>query len=68
MGKGRPALNLAELVGHSTLRYAGSDVARGPMPQEELSNCLDRLRQSLEEGACGLSFGLGYDPGMYSPL
>lgn len=62
------ALNLAELVGHSTLRYAGSDVARGGMPARELSRCLDRLRQSLEEGACGLSFGLGYDPGMYSPL
>ena len=65
---GRPALNLAELVGHSTLRYAGSDTERGPMPPDELSNCLDRLRQSLEEGACGLSFGLGYDPGMYSSL
>lgn len=64
----RPVLNLAELVGHSTLRYAGSDSARGPMPRDELSDCLDRLRQSLEEGAVGLSFGLGYDPGMYSSL
>ena len=38
------------------------------MPDEELSTCLDQLRQSFEEGACGLSFGLGYDPGMYSSL
>ncbi len=68
MDRGRPALNLAELVGHSTLRYAGSDSVRGTMPERELSKCLDRLRQSLEEGACGLSFGLGYDPGMYSSL
>jgi N-acyl-D-amino-acid deacylase len=68
MERGRPALNLAELVGHSTLRYAGSDSVRGTMPESELSKCLDRLRQSLEEGACGLSFGLGYDPGMYSSL
>ncbi len=68
MGKGRPALNLAELVGHSTLRYAGSDSVRGSMSMEDLTSCLDRLTQSLEEGACGLSFGLGYDPGMYSPL
>ena len=68
MGNGRPALNLAELVGHSTLRYAGSNTARGPMPGDELSSCLDHLRRSLEEGACGLSFGLGYDPGMYSPV
>ena len=68
MEDGKLALNLAELVGHSTLRYAGSDVARGPMPVDEQSNCLERLRQSLEEGACGLSFGLGYDPGMYSSV
>jgi len=64
----RPTLNLAELVGHSTLRYAGSDAARGPMPEAELAACLNWLRQSLDEGACGLSFGLGYDPGMYSSL
>lgn len=51
MGNGRPALNLAELVGHSTLRYAGSDSVRGPMPPEALSNCLDRLRQSQRETA-----------------
>ena len=68
MDKRRPVLNLAELVGHSALRYVGSDAPRGAMSPAELSKCLDRLRQSLEEGACGLSFGLGYDPGMYSPV
>ncbi len=26
------------------------------------------MRCAFDEGACGLSFGLGYDPGMYSPL
>lgn len=61
-----PAVNLVELVGHSTLRYAASDVPRGPLPGGELSLALDALRRSVDEGARGLSFGLGYDPGMYS--
>jgi N-acyl-D-amino-acid deacylase len=63
-----PVVNLAELVGHSSIRFAASDTRRGPMPSHELTRCLDELRRSFDEGACGLSFGLGYHPGMYSPL
>jgi N-acyl-D-amino-acid deacylase len=37
------------------------------MKPEELQQCLNNLKASLDEGACGLSLGLGYDPGMYSP-
>ena len=63
-----PSLNIAELAGHAVIRLAAADTLRGRMKPGELNNCLDALRQSLEEGACGLSFGLGYEPGMYSPL
>ena len=63
-----PVLNLAQLVGHASIRYAAADTRRGRLRPAELQNCLDQARRSLEEGACGLSFGLGYDPGMYSPL
>lgn len=63
-----PVVNLAELVGHASIRYAEADTRRGAMKPEETKRCLDRVRRSFEEGACGLSFGLGYDPGMYSPL
>jgi N-acyl-D-amino-acid deacylase len=64
----QPVLNMAELVGHASLRSAASARPRGAMPPEELNRCLEEARRSLDEGACGLSFGLGYDPGMYSPL
>jgi N-acyl-D-amino-acid deacylase len=66
--KHEPVVNLAELVGHSSIRFAASDTRRGPMPSHELTRCLDEVRRSFDEGACGLSFGLGYHPGMYSPL
>ena len=64
----KPVLNIAELVGHSTVRVARSQTRRGAMKPRELAICLDVVRRSFDEGAYGLSFGLGYDPGMYSPL
>ena len=66
--KQRPIVNMAELVGHATVRYNGSSQERGLMSQADLDRCLDITKQALDEGACGLSFGLGYDPGMYSSL
>ena len=63
-----PVVNIAELVGHSTIRLACARTRRGVLIRKELAACLDSVRRSFDEGACGLSLGLGYDPGMYSPL
>ncbi|MBW2545228.1 MAG: amidohydrolase family protein, partial [Deltaproteobacteria bacterium] len=68
VSKTAPILNMAQLVGHSTVRFASSDTLRGAMKPDELNRCLDAVRRSFDEGARGLSFGLGYDQGMYSPL
>lgn len=61
-------VNLAELAGHASIRYHTNQDDRGDLPAAELEACLDNARRALDEGACGLSFGLGYDPGMYSSL
>jgi len=61
-------VNCAELVGHSTLRVACANTRRGAMSPAELATCLDGMRRSFDDGACGLSLGLGYDPAMFSPL
>jgi N-acyl-D-amino-acid deacylase len=63
----KPVLNLAQLVGHATIRIAVASTRRGAMKPDELKNCLAKAQQSLDEGACGLSFGLAYDPGIWSP-
>jgi len=63
----KPILNLAQSVGHATIRIAAASTPRGAMKSDELKNCLAKAQQSLDEGACGLSFGLGYDPGIWSP-
>jgi N-acyl-D-amino-acid deacylase len=61
-------VNLAELVGHASIRYVVNQEARGDLPDAELQDCLGFAHRALAEGACGLSFGLGYDPGMYSSM
>ncbi|MFW6050382.1 MAG: N-acyl-D-amino-acid deacylase family protein [Myxococcota bacterium] len=64
----RPAVNVAQLVGHAALRYAATDSRRGAMDASDVRRCEEATRAAFDQGACGLSFGLGYDPGMYSPL
>ena len=66
--KTEPVLNLAQLVGHASVRSRAADTLRGAMKPHEQKGCLDEVRRAFDAGACGLSFGLGYDPGMYSPL
>ncbi|MBU2549994.1 MAG: amidohydrolase family protein [Proteobacteria bacterium] len=59
------SLNLALLVGHGTMRWSllGPDYAYpGPAGIAELERILD---ESFQEGAFGLSLGLGYEPGMF---
>ena len=58
--------NLATYCGHSTLRKAvmGMDV-RDPS-EEEMEQMKDLLRDAMDAGAMGISFGLIYSPSCYS--
>ncbi len=59
-------LNIATFVGHGTARIS---VAGKESPTSEQKNrMLELLDESLEQGACGVSIGLMYEPGMYSPF
>jgi len=60
------ALNLASLVGHGTIRVAVKGYSQEPVTKEEMKKMKFLLRQSLQEGAFGMSTGLGYPPGCYS--
>ncbi len=62
----RPAVNVATMVGHGTVRgYVMGGVDRPPTPAE-----VDRMRvlvrESLSRGAVGLSAGLEYTPGSFA--
>ena len=62
------ALNLAMLAGQGMLRFSllGDNYA---FPEEESLAEMESLMDSaLEEGACGISLGLGYSPGIFSEI
>lgn len=58
--------NMAMLIGHGSMRRAvfGTE-NREPTP-EELAKMQDMMRQAMEHGALGVSFGLIYTPGCYA--
>lgn len=64
----RPAINLAPLVGHGTLRVAVAGFENRACTQTELKSMCRLLSESLDEGCHGLSTGLFYPPGSYANL
>src|SRR5678816_3262664 len=59
----RPAVNVAALVGHSTLRVATMDDPYRPATSAEQAKMVELLRAGLNEGAIGLSSGVFYATG-----
>ncbi len=59
----RPAVNVAALVGHSTLRIATMSDPYRPATPDEQRNMVALLGDAMAEGAIGLSSGVFYDTG-----
>ncbi|MFH0290079.1 D-aminoacylase [Vibrio harveyi] len=55
-----PAVNVAALVGHTTLRNNVMDDLLRTATDEEIEHMRQTLAQAMEEGALGLSSGLAY--------
>ena len=66
MFKQGAALNVAPLVGHSTLRSNVMAYAAQPPRPDELAQMKYLLEAELEKGAFGLSSGLIYHPGAFA--
>jgi N-acyl-D-aspartate/D-glutamate deacylase len=62
VAEARPALNLAPLVGHGTLRIATVGLRNGPIPNDRAAELAASLDRALAQGAFGLSTGLAYSP------
>ena len=60
--RGRPALNVAPLVGHGAIRASVMGLAARPAGEAEVARMRQLLRESLDAGAFGLSIGLEYAP------
>lgn len=60
-------VNMACFCGHGSIRLSLQGRGADALREEQLQAMERRIRQALEEGASGLSFGLMYDPGMFAP-
>jgi N-acyl-D-amino-acid deacylase len=62
----RVAVNIVYMVGNSPLRVAALGWDNRPPTSTELANMKALLRESMEEGAWGVSTGLDYPPGSFA--
>ena len=61
-----PAVNVAALVGHGSVRDLAMGLERRAPVDEELAAMRRTVAEAMDAGAVGLSTGLIYVPGMYS--
>lgn len=60
--------NVAHLAGHGSVRLAAMGRPAGQPGAAELETMHAEARAALDEGAAGISTGLGYAPGMFSSI
>ena len=60
--------NIAVLAGHCTSRASVAGYENRPLTDEERRRMLDTMETALKDGACGLSLGLMYEPGIYAGI
>jgi N-acyl-D-aspartate/D-glutamate deacylase len=62
----RPAVHIAALIGHGSVRELAMGTARRAPRQAELEAMRRIVTEAMHAGAVGLSTGLIYTPGMYA--
>ena len=60
-------VNMASLAGHGTARIGVNGLKDTPLSAENRARMLTELDEALQRGACGVSLGLQYEPGIYAP-
>lgn len=66
LASAKPSINTVQFVGHNTLRSSVVGYAGRAASPAELAEMKRLLERELDDGACGLSTGLIYQPGKYS--
>ncbi len=62
----RPAVNAVALIGHNSIRRLVMGDERREPTGPELAEMAGHVALAMDQGACGLSTGLIYEPGRYS--
>jgi N-acyl-D-amino-acid deacylase len=61
-----PALNIAVLIGHGTVRMAAMGRNTEPPNAPEMARMKEIIQEGLDAGAIGMSTGLIYEPGRHA--
>lgn len=59
--------NVVHLAGHGTTQASMRGLNPNPLDGQELKELLTLLEDAMDQGAAGVSFGLGYEPGIFFP-
>ena len=60
--------NIAVLAGHCTARTSVAGYENRSLTEDERKSMLEIMENALKDGACGLSLGLMYEPGIYADI
>ncbi len=60
--------NIAVLAGHCTSRTSVAGYENRSLTEDERKSMLEIMENALKDGACGLSLGLMYEPGIYADV
>jgi N-acyl-D-aspartate/D-glutamate deacylase len=66
IAEARPAVHIAALIGHGSVRELAMGQARRAPSPDELEAMRRAVSEAMDAGAVGLSTGLIYAPGMYA--
>jgi len=65
LGRAGLSHNIVHLAGHGTTQISMRGMDPSPLDESELKELLALLEEAMDQGARGVSFGLGYEPGMF---
>jgi N-acyl-D-amino-acid deacylase len=67
MEQRRPTVNQAMLLGHGTLRTIAIGEVDRHLTEVELKGLIREVEKGMDQGAFGISTGLEYSPGLFTP-
>jgi N-acyl-D-amino-acid deacylase len=65
---GHNPCNIALLAGHCSARASVAGYNRGKLSPDDEKKMLAILEKNLQQGACGISLGMMYEPGLYADV
>ena len=65
---GNTPCNIAVLAGHCSARASVAGYENRPLTDVERTKMLEIMENAIKDGACGLSLGLMYEPGIYADV